>query len=251
MKKAVIYLFALCFTACLKDKVVVQSEGTKLISIEHLNNSGSWEVNYFYDTNENLEKIEDLRSLGRRYEITYQNDKVQEIFTSRISDNKPIFRDSMLYNANGNLREIHNFSSNSGAELPLTYIYEFEYDNNERVSKKSTFFVKNETYFSVEKYFWSKKNITRVEHYYGEEKLGYEFFYVYDDKENYKKGLPTSIANPISWSDNNVIQSDLKDHLGLIDINCSPCKTSYKYNKDDYPVLINTNSERAMNLIYE
>jgi hypothetical protein len=77
--------------------------------------------------------IEDFRSLGRRYEIEYQNSKLKEYRTLRMDEEKLIFRDSIIYNPNGTIQAIYNFSINSGENLPLSWIYEYEYDNENRL----------------------------------------------------------------------------------------------------------------------
>jgi len=239
----------LLIVACSKSELE-QSSGTKLVSIEYFHIDRSWDENYFYAEDKKLEKIEDFRSLGTRYEITRDNDKITAFSTYRMNDNKFLFRDSIVYNSNESIHSIYRFSANSGQNLPV-HIYEFEYDDKDRVSKRSKYIVQTKKYQSIEKYFWSKKNIDRVEDCNGNEKVLFEFFYKYDNKENYKKGLPTSILDPISWANNNVVKMDWTDHIGILDLACQPCKTTYTYNLDNFPVEISTDTGREMKLTYE
>ena len=168
-----------------------------------------------------------------------------------MDDNTLIFRDSILYDPNGNIQAIHNFSINSGENLPLTLIYEFEYNIQNRLSKKSTYFVNIGEYTSIEKFYWLGNNVVRTEYFNGEEELYYEYFYTYDDKLNYKKGLPIHITNPVNWSENNVVQMNYKDYVGNLDLLCGPCTSEYKYNLDHYPVSIKHNWGRELMLTYD
>jgi len=251
MKKTAILFFAIFIFSCSKEKVIEQSSGTKLTSIEYEDENDSWIENYSYSPNSELIKIEDFRSLGRRYEIDYQNSKLNEYTTYRMDEEKLIFRDSIIYNSNGTIQAIHNFSINSGEDVPLSWIYEYEYNVENKVSKKSTYFVTTQEYTSVEKYYWNGDNIERVEYYNGDNELYYEYFYKYDDKINYKKDIPINISDPINWSKNNVTEMNWKDYLGNLDLICRPCVVKYKYNLDNYPISIEFNWGRKAKLTYE
>lgn len=237
--------------ACSKDEPIE----AKLTSIEYSDDHRSWTENYTYTPDGKLEKIENFRSLGRRYEMSYQNDRLQEILTYRIDNNELVFRDSLLYNTDGTIQSIHHFSTNAGEDVPISTIDEFEYDDELKVSKKSTYSVKADKYTAIEKYVWKRNNIKKVESFNEKEELLYEFFFEYDNKVNYKKGLPSALINNFSesslfWNENNVKKFDLVDNTGLVDIICNPCKTDYEYNSNGYPVLIKSDS-REMKLNYE
>ena len=81
--------------------------------------------------------------------------------------------------------------------------------------------------------------------------MSYEFFYKYDDKVNYKAGLPIFIGDPKSQTANNITDVDWIDHYGNLDLICNPCESTYKYNLDNYPVEIKANSGYDMILTYE
>lgn len=251
MKNIAILIIAICMVSCSKDDQIEQSRGTKLISIEYTNDNTSWIEEYTYSSDGELIKIEDFSPSGIRYEIDYQDSKLNEYRTYTRSEGNLISRDSVLYNKNGTIQAIFNFSGNSEGKLSLAWIYEYEYDNENRLSKKSTFFVKIQEYTRVEKYFWNESNIEKVAHYNGDGELRHEVFYEYDDKINYQKNIPKHKTEPINWSGNNVIKMGFKDYSGLLDLSCGPCITEYKYNLDNYPVFIKFNSGREMKLTYE
>lgn len=235
--------------SCSKDEFE-QTFGTKLVSIDYKDTYDSWVEDYSYSSNDELIRIEDF-GFGRKYEIEYQNTQMKQFTTYRMDSDKLIFRDSILYNANGTIHAIYNFSINGGQNIPLNWIYEFEYDNDSKVSKKSTYFVKIGAYTSIEKYYWKKDNIERVEYCNGDEQLYYEYFYEYDDKINYQKGLPRAMSDPIRWSDNNMTEESWNDYVGNLDKICNPCIGEYIYNLDNYPVSIKYNWGREMKLSYE
>lgn len=251
MKRIIIFVFGICFMACSKDDEGALSSGTTLISIEYTDENDSWVENYFYASNGKPGKIEDSRSLGTRYEMDYQNGQLKEFLTYVMDKNELVFRDSILYNPNGTIQAIYHFSINSGEDLPLSLIYKFEYNSDNKVSKKSTYLVATGENTSIEKYYWNRNNIERVEYYNGNEKLYYEYFYKYDDKVNYNRGFPPALSDPVNWSDNNITEMNWNDYLGNLDLICRPCIAEYNYNLDDYPVGIKFNWGRKMKLIYE
>lgn len=247
----VAYLFlVIFFISCSKEDDLDQSAGTQLISIEYGNNNDGWIVNYYYSSDNKISKIEDLSSLGRRYKIAYQDDKMSEIRTYAMHNESLIFRDSIIYNSNGTIQAINKYSINSGEDLPLSWIYEYEYEEN-KVVKMSRYFVQLQKYTAIEKFYWSGNNIGRLQYFNGEEKLQYEYFFEYDDKENYQRGLPTVISEPISWSENNVTKMNWNDYLGNLDLNCRPCVTEYKYNVDGYPISMKSNGGSVVKLNYK
>ncbi|HKR03525.1 MAG TPA: hypothetical protein VJY62_02740, partial [Bacteroidia bacterium] len=124
-------------------------------------------------------------------------------------------------------------------------------------SKKKTYKIDIEKYgtieqcFRIEKYYWDNNNIVKVEECDANEILRYEFFYTFDTMRNYKKNNPIYIEDPINWSENNVIEMNWNDYVGILELECRPCESTYTYNLDSYPVIIETNSGRKMVLTYE
>ncbi len=249
--KIAILIIVLSLTACSEDSLIEQSTGTKLISVEYVDDDRSWIEQYSYSPNDELTKIEEFSPSGKRYELDYQDSLLKEYTTYRMDDGKLISRDSLIYNSNGTIQAIYSFSSYSEGNLSLSWIYEYDYDNENRVSNRSTYYVNNQKYTREEEYHWKGNNIEKVAHFTDEKELFYEAFYEYDDKKNYKKGVPKHIVDPINWSENNVTKTSYKDYLGLLDLACGPCIAEYKYNLDDYPVSIQLNWGREMKLTYE
>lgn len=247
MKNVIILLFVICITSCSKNDE--NSPGTKLVSIEYNDDNRIWTENYSYNSNSELNLIENFFP-GRRYEIQYENNQLKEYATFRVDEDRLIFRDSIVYNDNGTIKEINVFSINAGGNSVLSHIYEFEYDERNKVAKKSTYVLSVQEYRSTEKYYWKGENIERVEYYNGED-LSYEYFYKYDNKINYKRDIPTSLSDPVNWSKNNVVEMDWNDFEGNLDVFCKPVTAKYRYNLKKYPVSIKLNRGREMTLEYE
>ncbi|MDX8340826.1 hypothetical protein SLH46_16635 [Draconibacterium sp. IB214405] len=239
------------FCSCSKDDVEIEnSNGTKLISIDYSYEENEWSEYYYYNSKDQLVEMEDLRSLGRRYEFLYSDDKVEQIETYRISDNRIVFRDSIAYNDAGEIDRIYSYSINLGDDLPLNLIYEFEYDDAGNIVKKTTysdFYGENPR---IQKYYWTDGNVTRAEEWSGDQ-LVTEYFYTYDDKIYYKKDARNYATGEVIKNRNNVKSISFKDYSGLVDAICNPCESSYTYNLDDYPVKITTSYGRTMRINYE
>lgn len=194
MKNLTILILATCTLSCSKN--VEDSYGTKLASIDYSKNNKSWTENYSYNSNSELYQIEDLGTTYTRYEIQYENNRVKEFSTFRHNDGKLIFRDSIGYNENGTIKAIYNFSINSGEILSLSNIYEFAYNDENKVAKKSTYFVSSQKYHSIQKYFWKGDNIESVEHLNGDEELLYEYIYKLTTKSIINKTSLPSCMTP-------------------------------------------------------
>lgn len=259
MKKISLFILTLiiCFIGCIKD-YEVQLDLAQPIEIAYSYEEGEfeedWALYYTYDNEGNISTVEDLRSLGTRYVYDYNEENIlQERNTYRISNDKLLFRDSMLYNPDGTLMAIYNFSINGGEDMPLSWIYEYEYNDDNMLSEQSTYFVRAEEYTSTEKYYWSGNNVERKEYYHGKnEALFYEYFYEYDDKPNTEKLFHKKDLSRIDdWNQNNVIKMDWNDYLGDLHISCRPCKYNYKYNRHGKLTRFTTNSGLTTDLIYE
>lgn len=249
MKKELILFLTICLISCSKDGIYEDSYGKKLISIEYENNNDNELENYYYSPDGKLTKIEDFRSTGYRYEFYYENSKLKEYRTTRINDEQPFYKDSIVYNANGTIKAIHHFSLYSDKKLQIS---EYDYNSDNQVIKKSIYSVTGQKFTGIEKYFWENCNIVRVENYSGDGKVFFsEEFYKYDDKNNYKKELPTSISQPIYWGKNNITEMDWKEYNIIIDAFCKPCYWEYKYNLDNYPVWAKFNGGNALIIKYE
>jgi len=81
--------------------------------------------------------------------------------------------------------------------------------------------------------------------------LIFEYSYEYDDKINYRKGLPEHFTNPITWGENNVIFSLFKNNrdwsINRLDVR----EFDYQYNLDNYPILIDRPLAGKIKFIYQ
>lgn len=96
---------------------------------------------------------------------------------------------------------------------------------------------------SIEKYFWENGNIVKIDFYGKDGAITLESFFKYDSAKNYQYGLPNFLKQPSSWSRNNIIESGNMDYTGSIYWACNPCRTSYTYNLDNYPVEIRSHNQ--------
>jgi hypothetical protein len=236
-----ILMFIISFSCSEQIEEIKKVKEIKLIKIESNADGNMWIENYFYNLDGVLCQVVNSESYRGRYEIQYLNKKLTEYSMFRIADGKKLFRDSVAYDSLGRIQKIFNYSINSGTELPLTWIYEYEYDHLGKLSKRSFYSKIAEVYFWYEKYFWNGSNIIRMEEYCESKEICYEYFYTYDNKVNYKANIPIYISDPLNWCENNVTSMNWYDYHGNLDIICRPCVTSYKYNLENYPIEIITN----------
>lgn len=246
-----ILTITLLLNGCLKDDYYIISSGNRLDKISYEENGVSWEEKFGYFDDEMLSEVENSRSLGRRYEVTYENSRVSEIKTFRVDIETLIFRDEYFYDEDGNIVFHKNYSINSGDTLPLSRIDTFKYDEFSRVIEQVSFSnFRNET-SSVRKFYWDDNNIVREEYFHGEGDVRYEYFYTYDDKVNYKKGLGIYLYDPLNWSDNNITSMNWNDYVGNLDMYCRPCDNYYTYNEKGLPAIIEQDWGRTIVLTYK
>ena len=256
--KKLIWIIASSLALSCSEDAIPDTGGTRLLSIngtvEYPDSRDTWQETYHYDPNGRLTLVENTRSLGRRYEIAYEGERILQYLTYQRDNNRLIFRDSVAYTADGLIDKIYSFSINAGPELPLDFVIAFDYDSLQRVVERKSYLWPSEQYFIREKYDWDDTHIVRKQDYYyeaGEEEFRYEYFYAYDDQHNYKIGIPYYLNNPINWGPHNVTVMDWRDYYGNLDLICRPCQYTYRYNRDGYPVEITTNYGRSEVATYE
>ena len=137
MKKLIPLSIAVLLFNCSSEDDTVQSRGTRLLSIDYIADGTAWTENYYYNADSLLTTIEDLRSVGQRYEISYENGRITQYRTYTIENNTEVYRDSIVYNADGQIDRIYNWPLNQDGNL-LT-IYTFSYDSSLRVRAKDLF----------------------------------------------------------------------------------------------------------------
>ncbi len=249
MKKPAVVILLSLLLSCDKDGDIIDTYGTKLISIHYSDDRSSWTEKFTYDEFNRLTQVADINKVtGKKYNLEYENGKLFQYTKFDIYYDKVVGRDSMAYNKKGQLEKIYSFTNNSVSSI---FAYEFDYDSLGYLNEKKSFFVELASDTSVEKYFWENGNIVRSEEYHDGE-LYYEFFYQYDDKINYKHIIPYFIDYPpIYWSENNITSFSWNDYAGNLDIFCGSCVTKYNYNLDGYPVKIRETEGRQLDLEYE
>ena len=249
MKKLLLSLLIIGW-GCSEDDIT-DSRGTRLLSIDYASNGQAWTESYHYRADGALVRVEDRRSLGRCYELEYQDTTLTQVFTYQIEDDALIFRDSLTYTADGQIDVIHVYARNSGENLPLDTRYDFDYDASGKVIERKTYYRGEDVARWVDKYYWEEDNITLTERYDEEGVLHFDYSYTYDDQNNYKKQVTPHLYDPVNWSANNITVSTLGDYFGVLDVSCVVCTTSYHYNRDGYPVEIVTDWGKRMRLTYE
>lgn len=249
MRQLYIFIFAFLIISCSKEDEIEETNEPRLVSIEYVDEALTWIENYSYSSDNKLSIIEQFHPEGNRIEISYQNDQMKEYTGYKMKDNQAIFRDSFGYNSNGLLHTIHRFSSALRDTIELTWIYTYEYDNEDKVSKRRVIHLPTQL-TNTKKVYWNGKNIEKFENYNSDDELVYESISTYDNKVNYNKGFPLRILGPTNWGENNEIETNDRYFNGN-DPTCEPCITEYEYNADDYPVSITTFWGRKMFLTYE
>ena len=246
-------LLVLIVPACQKESgfIPLPIPEQQLISIDYLSENRRWSEDYFYDIYDRLIRVDDLRSTGRRYELSYQEGRLQEVKTYVIADNKLVFRDELTYDNEGRVHKTYNYSINGGATLPLARIHEYRYDNNGLVTEQLTYPPTEDKVVRSEKYTWENGNIVNIAHHDGAGNLEYEFLYKYDQSFNYNLYQTHLINNFTTLNKNNVIHAELlKDCTGVIDLYCNPCISNFTYDVNDYPI-VGESLRRTFKLTYQ
>lgn len=223
----------------------------QLASIEYLTDNSYWSEEYLYDIYDRLIRVDNLRSTGRRYELSYEKERLSEVKTYKILDDKLIFRDELEYDNDGRIYKTYNYSINGGETLPLARIHEYLYNVDGLIVEKLTYGPTDDKVIRSEKYFWENGNIVNIAHHDGNGNLEYEFSYKYDQSFNYNIYQTHRVNQFMILNQNNIIQEELiKDCTGLVDIFCSPCASDFTYDSNKYPIAVET-SYRSLKIIYE
>ena len=244
-------LALLTFTACLEDEVISPTSGDRLISLTTDRGNERWRQQFFYSSTGEVRRVFSPDPFQRNFELIYTSGQVSELLTFNTeNDSMPIFRDLLTYDTDGKLIEFSKFDfDEAGMERPRLR-NEFEYDAAGRVGKKTTLL--QEDIHSIDLYHWEGGNIEKVEAFdESGERLRQEIFYQYDNKRNYRQFLPIELNNPVAWGRNNVVHSQVTDYTGLYDPICNPCRTTYQYNLDGWPVVIDHQWNTTLILTYD
>lgn len=246
-------LLILIISACQKENgfIPLPIPDQQLTSIEYLTNNRNWSEDYFYDVYDRLIQVNDLRSTGRRYELSYKQERLNEVKIYLISENKLVFRDELVYDEEGRVYKTYNYSINGGDTLPLARIYEYHYDINGLVSEQLTYNPTEDKAIGSNKYFWENGNIVNITHNDKDGNLEYEFLYKYDQSFNYNIYQTHLVNTFTTLNKNNIIHSELiKDCTGLIDLSCNPCTSDFTYDVNNYPIAVES-PHRTFKLTYQ
>lgn len=209
-----------------------------LETIEHTTNNQNWQENYLYDAEDRLIQVNDWRGAGMRYELNYDGERLVEVQTFQISDDRPLFRDELTYDQRGRLFKVFNYATSNEGDLALSNIAELLYDKEGRIRQRKQTFAYDPEVVRVETYFWKDGNI--IQAVYGDDdgNTSYVFSYEHDQKINYLQYRKHRVEDITNWNQNNVIRSELtQDNTGLIDLVCNPCEADVAY-EENYPVTI-------------
>lgn len=249
--KKLLSLFAfvlISLTSC--DSVEPLPEGVVLATITHDMGDQNWLELYEYNDAGLLTSVENQSGLGHRRSYLYGGDRLLEKQTIRLDNEQLIFRDSITYNAAGQVTKVFRFSVNGGTGLPLYQIKSISYNAQGQVIEVSSDFTGIDDYSPRDVYHWEGGNVVQLDRYNGTA-LQQEFFLTYDDKVAINLEGVLSVGDPEAATQNNIISTDWKDYTGLLDTACKPCTISYQYNSDGLPKSLATNWSYSATFTYK
>jgi hypothetical protein len=225
-------------------------DGAILSQVAYTSGNQTWLELYAYNDAGQLISVEEQNGLGRKKSFVYSGDRLVETATVRLDNGILIFRDSLGYNAAGQVVKIYGFSINSGDDVPLSQIKSLSYNNQGQLVEVSSEFINLDGYQPRDTYTWQNDNVVQVNHYNGDE-LEHEFYLTYDDKLSVNLESHTGIGYPEAATRNNVISVDWNDYTGLLDTACKPCTTTYQYSANGLPTAFTTNWSYAATFSYK
>lgn len=247
MTRILIFL-SLLLLSCSDESLSPNELLLQTIEYTSQNTNASRTETFIYNEASLVSEVQESQN-GYIYEISY--DGSSPVSISQYSDGELFQQDKIIYSETGNIVKIELSTPNDSGDLEAKWIYDYLYDDNDQVIQRTSKFVTTGEDVSLEKYFWSGGVVTKQEVYEQPDVLAHEYSYKYDNKKNYKKGIPTYLIDPLNWSDHNVTKSEATDYTGLLDLICYECNNDYKYNSDDYPTEIVLGWGTTLTLTYE
>ena len=186
-------------------------------------------------------------SFYSQYHFFYNEDsnlnKVEIYDSTQTTNQNSILFDTLKYNELGQLIQVVRMRLKDSLEYYERQSIEYTYKDGVPAYSIRTSFNQNgnSNINSYNKYCWENGNLKQVNSYDNDGDIFRKAFYKYDDKPNYRKVLPTSYEFPISWSENNLIETSTTLYgLPSYSICGSPCPYSIEYNDFDYPIRISS-----------
>ncbi len=251
MKYLSVLLVSVFIMACSNNNEELPVNDAHISTIEHVLQRVNWMETFNYDNDERLISVDNSSTSGGRKEFVYEGNNVTRINHIELSTDTIHQIDSLTYNNEGNLISFNVLSAYPGPGFSEVWSYEFEYDDNGRVSKQTSFFDRSGEDAGYIIFEWTGDNIRKLNYFNQEDDILYEYFYEYDNKLNYAQGIPIYIQEPLYWNRNNITKFDYIDHTGLLDLACGPCTYEFEYNEDDYPSEIEYNWGYTKMLTYK
>jgi len=237
------------FLACSKAPTIEHHLRLAKIECSSQHTESTATESYFYNEASEITAITDSHNESR-YEIEYLNSKPSSIF--RFIEGELFTRTDIQYSENGNIVSLEYLTPNDSGEFDSGIIYEYSYDEDNRVIERIKYSVEKDEYYDRMKYFWSRDVIIRKEIYFDPSgPLFQEYFYRYDDKKNYKKDIPIYFLDPINWGEHNVTNYEVVEHIFIPATFYRECSYSYIYNLDNYPTEIIGQHGSILKLTYE
>ncbi len=254
MKNELICLIAFVFvlSACENQLAEPLSEVNSLVSqINHRGGNDAWEETFEYDNQHRLISATDLRSLGRRRNLEYQEGQLFQERTYELMNETLAFRDSIVRDDQGQIEAIYKFSVNGGEDVPLSRIEHLFYDDQGQVIESRTEYLNSGDYRPRKVFHWENGNIIKEDQYWNGTDLSIEFYFTYDDKLGINSNSILLFHQAGQPTRNNVISVDWTDHSGLYDTACKPCTTSYGYDDRQRPTSFSTNWGYSATIVYK
>jgi hypothetical protein len=233
--RLIVFISIISFLSCSKEEAstIDPSFGERIVSIRHEHMGLPSKDTFLYEDT----RLQTIVESTKEYHFKYENERLIEIQSIGINDSTPHAIDSLTYNNEGQLTVIECYSSRNLIDYTLDYVYEFEYDLNRQINRRVFSKGKQKRIISVVEYEWEKNNIKTKSKYDALGNLQGEMHFEHDNKRNFLSQDPRYLIDLQYWNTNNVVRTEIHDYTGFIDYICYDCKTTYKYNLDDYPVV--------------
>ncbi|HAA11650.1 MAG TPA: hypothetical protein DCE41_08100 [Cytophagales bacterium] len=223
--------------ACGTESIFDPNTAVKVESIETMGDNGFLQ-SFVFGPGGQLQRIESSRPYDEEYQLEYVEGQLTGMRIYWPQTQLLYSSVAITYNLSGAVREVEVQYFDENGEVTATTHYAYEYDSRNRIREIWGTRSSASNYSFGRRFHWSQGNISQVDFLDEDRELMHEFFYKYDGRNNYQRGLPTSIYNPLLWGDHNIVEMSAEDYTGLLDLACNPCKTKYRYNLAGYPVSV-------------